>query len=324
MSALAKETLEFLEQHARGTVSVSALHGGTFTLPLNLFVASATDQDRSTVPSLCFLLAHTDAASGQTTKTVFDLGLRRDTDGYIAPIREHLATRQPLDTALDTRQSLLDGGVPPAEIARVIVSHVHWDHTGTPADYPHARFWVGHGALDVLAHGLGAHLGHQHFERDLFAGVASVQEFPPPSSSDEGGGWQHIGGGGDDGNGNGWALYDVLGDGAVYVVDAPGHLPGHVNLLARVGARRWVYLGGDACHDRRLLTGAEAIAQWTDAVGRMCCIHTDKALAEATLARIRDLQAAADETGVSVQVILAHDKDWAEAHPDAFLPGTIQ
>lgn len=118
-------------------------------------------------------------------------------------------------------------------------------------------------------------------------------------------------------------MHDLMGDGAIYVVDAPGHLPGHINLLARVAARRWIYLVGDACHDRRLLTGEKDIAEWTDAEGNFCCVHTDKKEAEATLARIRDFQAAGVKSGMQVEVILAHGMDWAERNSRAFLPGCI-
>lgn len=39
------------------------------------------------------------------------------------------------------------------------------------------------------------------------------------------------------------------------------------------------------------------IAEWTVAEGDFCCVHTDKKKAEATLARIRDLQAASVKWG---------------------------
>lgn len=118
-------------------------------------------------------------------------------------------------------------------------------------------------------------------------------------------------------------MYDLMADGSIYIVDAPGHLPGHVNLLAHVGKERWIYLVGDACHDQRLLTGEKDIAEWTDLQGNFCCIHTDKKAAEATLAKIRTLKAAADDSKIHLEVILAHGMDWAEANPQAFLPGTI-
>lgn len=195
-----------------------------------------------------------------------------------------------------------------------IRSSVHWDHTGTPTDFPRSQFWVGNGALNVLQNGLGGHLGHQHFESNLFDGL-NVTEFPiPPRDGETGSGWEKMGA---------FWVYDMMADGSIYVVDAPGHLPGHVNLLARVGKARWIYLVGDACHDKRLLTGEKGIAEWTDSEGNFCCIHTDKKEAEATLARIRDLQAAAKKSGIDLEVILAHGMDWAKANPQAFLPGTI-
>ncbi|KAF3765550.1 hypothetical protein M406DRAFT_60249 [Cryphonectria parasitica EP155] len=303
MSAQATTALEHLEQHAKTTVKASALHGGTFTLPLHLFIQNVSKTDRSLVSSLSFLLVHEDSSSGPKN-ILFDLGLRRNLQEYITPIREHLHTRQPMSTSPDVQQSLIDGGVQPLDISHVILSHVHWDHTGTPADYPQAQFWVGSGALDVLKNGLGGGLGHQHFESKLFDGL-NVREFAstpvllshdgrPEVEGERNSGWGKIG--------DLW-MYDFIGDGSVYVVDAPGHLPGHVNLLARVGKKRWIYLVGDACHDQRLLTGEKAIAEWTDPEGVFCCIHTDRKEAEATLARIRDLQAAARENGFQLEVL---------------------
>jgi hypothetical protein len=56
---------------------------------------------------------------------------------------------------------------------------------------------------------------------------------------------------------------DLFGYGSLYIVNAPGHLPGHLNLLCRTGDRNFVYLAGDSCHDPRLLTGELEIAEWT-------------------------------------------------------------
>jgi glyoxylase-like metal-dependent hydrolase (beta-lactamase superfamily II) len=313
MSAAAHSVLEAIEGRATNTVTASALNGGTFNIPLNVFISDALETDRSLVPTLSFLVAHDDN-HGQRTNILFDLGLRRNVEDYIEPVRKHIQYRQPMKTLPDVRQSLVDGGVNTSDIAHVIISHVHWDHTGTPADYPQAQFWVGSGALEVLKNGLGSHMSHSHFESELFSGL-NVKEFPkPPPEGERGDGWEKLG--------KFW-VYDFKGDGSVLVVDAPGHLPGHVNLLARLAPKRWIYLVGDACHERRLLTGEKEIAEWRDSEGRLCCIHADKKAAEATLARIRDLQAAAEQSGFELEVILAHGMDWAKAHPEAFLPGTV-
>ena len=98
-------------------------------------------------------------------------------------------------------------------------------------------------------------------------------------------------------------MLDLFQDGSLYVVDAPGHLPGHINLLART-ATGWVYLAGDACHDRRIIRKEKEIGEWYDSHGYRCCIHTDRTKAEETLERIRDLE----ENGV--EVIFAHDVEW--------------
>lgn len=106
------------------------------------------------------------------------------------------------------------------------------------------------------------------------------------------------------------AVLDVFKDGSLYVVDAPGHLPGHINLLARTpqddGSAAWVYLAGDACHDRRILRGERAISEWLDAHGQVCCIHVNREQADKTIERIRGLE------GKGVEVIIAHDVEWEE------------
>ena len=65
---------------------------------------------------------------------------------------------------------------------------------------------------------------------------------------------------------------DLYGDGSFYLVDAPGHLPGHLIAAARVAPGAFVFLGGDACHNRACYAsgegeppprGAQAIA-WSE------------------------------------------------------------
>jgi glyoxylase-like metal-dependent hydrolase (beta-lactamase superfamily II) len=104
-----------------------------------------------------------------------------------------------------------------------------------------------------------------------------------------------------------------------FIINAPGHLQGHINLLARTGPKNWVYLAGDACHDRRLLRGELSIAEW-EKDGKVCCIHVDKGMTEETLERIKGL-----ERGGGVEVILAHDREWIDArgNEERFWPGKL-
>ena len=192
---------------------------------------------------------------------------------------------------------------------------MHWDHVGEPRDFPSSTFVVGYGSLDVL-HGKGSSLrgGHSFFEADLLdlsrtvqltapnqdiagnTAASTVSLERPSSSADFFRSWKSFD--------NLPSALDLFGDGSLYIIDAPGHLPGHLNLLARVGRDKWVYLAADACHDRRIMRGQREIGEWRDSGGHLCCIHADRGKAEETIERIRGLE----ERGV--EVIFAHDVEW--------------
>ncbi|KAF2453171.1 beta-lactamase-like protein [Lineolata rhizophorae] len=318
----------------RATATVHALNAGYLTLPEQHFVAPASDTARNTVPSLSFLLTHRDIDTGKLTRIVLDLGIRRDVDRYAEPIRRHAATRQPLTTDPDVTKSLAAGGLTPDDIDYVIYSHVHWDHVGEPRDFPRSTFVVGHGALDLLR-GTSSSLrgGHSFFEADLLPPLRTIQLRDPNNGDSDGPAATAATNGlaaklGEPDFGQAWAphphfalprVMDLFQDGSVYVVDAPGHLPGHINILActsaagpgagpaGAGAASFVYLAGDSCHDRRIVRGERAIGEWSDAEGHVCCIHADRAKAEETIERIRGLEAA------GVEVIFAHDVEWVQS-----------
>ena len=299
-----------LESTACGTVTISAVRGGTLTLPKKLFVTGASGHERSQVPSLSFLIIHQSPGVGPR-RILFDLGLRRETDKYTPQIQNHLRNRLPMETMPDVRESLLNGGLTTEAIDEVILSHVHWDHIGTPLDYPQAKFFVGAGSLRLLKEGFGGHMSHSNFQHDLFNNL-NAREFPSPEST--GSGWRVAGG---------LSLLSLTDDGSVFVVDSPGHLTGHIALLLRRATKRWVLLIGDACHDKRLLTGEMTIAEWTDSGGRSCCIHMDKKKATETLAIFSLWKQVSEDCGIELEIIFSHDAEWAQSHPDAFFPGTF-
>jgi len=109
---------------------------------------------------------------------------------------------------------------------------------------------------------------------------------------------------------------DLFGDGSVYVVDMPGHLPGHLNLLCRT-KDRWICLCGDAFHDRRLLTGEKEIGTWENAEGHTLCIHLDKEGAAESIRRLRELQ---DKGGGGIELVAAHEEQWWETNKSKQFP----
>ncbi|CAO2650106.1 Nn.00g013980.m01.CDS01 [Neocucurbitaria sp. VM-36] len=302
------------QSNATTTVSVHALSCGRFTLPEYQFVQPVSQDARRTVPSLGFLIEHKNSDTGRLTRIVFDLGLRRNLKRYAPPIQKHVETRQPITTDPDVTKSLAKGGLTPADIDYVIYSHVHWDHVGEPRDFDTSKFVVGHGAYALLG-GTSPALrgGHSFFEPDLLPEGRTIELSDPSKRSlkkrdsatsldpvDFNGPWQA--------HGTLPETLDIFNDGSLLIVNAPGHLPGHINLLARTSNNHQVYMAGDACHDRRLLTGAKAIGEWNDAQGHVCCIHADRKQAEETIERIRQLEKDGFE------IIFAHDVEW-EANP---------
>jgi glyoxylase-like metal-dependent hydrolase (beta-lactamase superfamily II) len=316
-------------------VTVHALSAGFLTLPVHLFVSPSEYGERKTVPSLSFLLQHRQADTGKLTRIVFDLGIRKTLDNYPAPIRKHLTTRIPLSTSPDVSESLGYGSLTPQDIDLVILSHVHWDHVGTPSDFTTSNFVVGHGALELLRGGADPTKtgGHSHFEPDLLPQDRTLELADPNPRRDVADAVVN----GVNGHGAAsqlpnmtWQPFahfphaiDVFRDGSLFIIDAPGHLQGHLNLLARTGPTSWVYLAGDACHDRRLLGKEHEIAQWKGEGGQLCCIHVNKAQAEATLEMIAAL--AETEGGHEVEVVLAHDGEWLskDGNKMRFWPGSL-
>ena len=70
------------------------------------------------------MIVHRNQETDQTTRIVFDLGLRRDVKRYSSPIQKHVETRQPMTTLPDVTASLAAGGLTPDDIDYIIYSHV--------------------------------------------------------------------------------------------------------------------------------------------------------------------------------------------------------
>lgn len=200
------------------------------------------------------------------------------------------------------------------------MSQVHWDHIGEPRDFPTSTFIVGPGARALLRGANRSLTGsHSFFEPDLLPEERTIELCDPSSSAevdrdrdkqssapDFHQPWTTT-------NPFNLPAIDLFHDGTVYVVHAPGHLPGHINLLVKTGHEpepepkaNWVYLAGDACHDRRIMCREREIGEWVDDDGHVCCIHADRRTAEQTIERIRGLE----EQGV--EVIFAHDVEWED------------
>lgn len=286
---------------------VSALEAGNLTLTCTIIVSTAAPDERLAVPALAFLL--TSSASqptGKPKRILFDLGLRKDFACALPPIDSELAQnvfagKVPQDVA----DSLAKGGLTPADIDLICLSHVHWDHFGDPALFPDSRFLVGSGTRALLQPGYPDD-PNSHFPSNLLpvkrTDFLAVNEDWKPI-----GPFPHA--------------LDYFSDGSLYIVDAPGHLPGHLNLLIRISSTGdWLYLAGDSAHDWRLIRGEGEIAVRYDEQHGRVCMHVDKEVAAETIRHIADLL-----TIPRVRVLLAHDAEWYEHNKGGsqFWPGKI-
>ncbi|KAF5981680.1 n-acyl homoserine lactonase [Fusarium coicis] len=339
-------------------VTVSALDAGHLTLPENLFVTEADCNKRATVPSLAFLVKHPANDGSEEVNLVFDLGLKRNLTCYPSKQQEHIANRHPIISRPDCADSLRYGVDwepgskgdplldPATDVHMVILSHVHWDHVGTPSDFANACFVVGSGTLNLLKHGAGPLYPTEIFNDDELPASRTVELPAVPYATKEEGydaaphapkhtyatseavaalsnnvpvdswAWESLA--------NLSHVLDLFGDGSVFVIDSPGHLYGHVNLLLRVAEHRFIYLGGDCCHDPRILSGQKGIALYDDGRGGMRSVHTHTGVAKKTLDQIgkfaKELSLNKD---IEVEFIVAHDKTWREKNKHRFWPGKL-
>jgi glyoxylase-like metal-dependent hydrolase (beta-lactamase superfamily II) len=44
--------------------------------------------------------------------------------------------------------------------------------------------------------------------------------------------------------------WDLWGDGSLWILDAPGHVPGNIAAAARLENGEWVVMGGDCAHTK--------------------------------------------------------------------------
>ncbi|PPQ97717.1 hypothetical protein CVT26_001907 [Gymnopilus dilepis] len=280
---------------------VSALDGGALSAQEGLFITNARPGHKDILPSLCFLLQH----SENQKKFIFDLGVRPDTENYPPMVREKVFTAFPPEPNYgDVVNSLSKGEMKPEDLDFVCLSHLHWDHTGDTHAFEKSTFVVGADSRRLLENGYPQN-------PDSFYASDLLPEGRTQYIMDEQ--WKPIG--------PFPRAFDFYGDGSLYIVDSPGHADGHVNVLARTSADgAWIYLAADSAHHWKLITGEADIQVGIPGYPHFC-IHHDKAKAEEHIEHIREVWKMP-----RVRVLLAHDSPWYAANRggSAFWPGKIE
>ncbi|KAJ7658971.1 hypothetical protein B0H17DRAFT_1171852 [Mycena rosella] len=197
-------------------MDVSALEAGIITLPMAL---------RCTSKALLPLRSPFHSASEK--QLVFDLGIPRNTDVLPPAVKDVIAKYMLVQVLQDAAESVKKGGLDPADVETVILSHLHFDHCSPGIPTP---------TSDLLANSVP---------------VDRTRFLAPSEFTSAIGLLPHA--------------MDYFGDGSLYLVDAAGHMSGHINALDRTSASEsWIYLGSDTAHDMRLLTGEKEVGEVPD------------------------------------------------------------
>lgn len=314
---------------------VSILDTGHFHVPLYAIVdpvprptpSNPNPNPKPLVPSLSFLIRRSQSTNRNTI--VFDLSLppsvlnvelaREESDTPLSPfaldrVRDVFA---PIHMPTTIPELLRKHHIEESDVEHVIISHLHWDHIGNPKWFEKAKFIVGPGSKAFLEKGY-PHDPHSEFKAGILP-TERTTELPNVNARE-------------------WApfgpfphAYDLFSDGSFYIIDSPGHLPGHINALIRIpptptSPNNWVYLAGDSAHHRTILTGEAKFAVLRNEKGAVFfCVHMEKERAEEHLGRIRDLMGMDGVDGVGVRVMLAHDGEWLEENKggNMFWPGKL-
>ena len=278
---------------------VSALEAGQIYLPDEMFITGAITGKVTTAPSLSFLLRH----STNNKTIVFDLGIRKDWQNNPPSVVHRINTVYRVHVVQDVLESLVDGGISPDNVDYVCISHCHWDHTGDTTAFKKSTFLVGGACQALFKPGYPVD-PNSSYTSDLLPQGRTIFF----DTND----WKPIG--------PFPRALDFFEDGSLYIIDAPGHLPGHINILVRSSPDGgWIYLAGDSAHHWSLITLESTIAVGHPDFLRGC-VHDDKDAAEAHIHCINELTKTP-----RVRIILAHDEPFYTKNKNgpAFWPGKI-
>lgn len=136
----------------------------------------------------------------------------------------------------DAAEVLTRNGVSPSEINYLFMSHAHLDHVGEPSKFPNATIVFGQGTQEHCRPAYPVNPDSKYLESTFPEN--RTRELEDKDFTMAFGEWPRA--------------CDFFGDGSVVLVDAQGHMPGHMVAVVKTETGR-LFLGGDSCHHCRHL-----------------------------------------------------------------------
>ncbi len=127
--------------------------------------------------------------------------------------------------------------VAPADIAIVVMTHLHWDHASGVSEFPDATFVVDRREWNAAIEPRGSLRGYVHRQFDYPFDWRTIDY--EDRSIDSFGGFSSV---------------DLFGDGSVRLLSTPGHTLGHQSVLLRLEGRE-ALLCGDAAYTLGTIRG---------------------------------------------------------------------
>ncbi|KAH7242855.1 beta-lactamase-like protein [Fusarium solani] len=309
MNGTTKDALPKLPGHDGPGVQVHLLDGGSFSTATLSFLHHGAPPELFRLYDWCFLIFH--RPSGRYV--LWDLGCSHDESLYTPWVKKiMLPSARPVGPRKPVATQLEELGVKADQIDSVLFSHAHWDHCRPISDeFPNAKALFGPGTKEFCSPG---NLENGEPDVDI---EWDGRWFGSPKHVTET--WSEF-----DGDWVPFGVFDraidFFGDGSLWVIDAPGHMPGNLCAAVRLeGSQEWVLLGSDCCHSQALLREKEDIALYDLPTGETAAyLHKDLPAARITIDKIR-----LAESKYGMHIALAHDATWLVSQHDPVLMSLV-
>lgn len=145
-------------------------------------------------------------------------------------------------------EQLREHGIEPKNIHAILISHLHWDHSGGIPDFPGVPVWVQKEEYDAAINGhLPAYFPEQQ-PTDARWHFYTLEDKP----------WEGFP-----------RSLDIFGDGSLVLAGLPGHTPGHTGLFVRAANGKHYFFIGDTTWTREGIQQQKPrprITQWLTGV----------------------------------------------------------